>query len=162
PQVVAVVGEAGSGKSRLLYEWKRESATEGTVIFEGRCSSMSQSAPYQPFIGMMRSYFGLLPGDAPAENRRKIAARLGQAGAHPAETPGEAPPPPRQGRRAPRQEVSGPRPLQGHQGRRRGRRPGGSAEARDVRGDPPPRRRRERARPGGDAARRHPVDGRRV
>jgi class 3 adenylate cyclase/tetratricopeptide (TPR) repeat protein len=79
PQVVAVVGEAGSGKSRLLYEWKRRSATEGTVIFEGRCSSISQAAAYHPFVSMLRTYFGFTAVEAPDEARRKVAARLGKS-----------------------------------------------------------------------------------
>jgi len=63
-QVVAVVGEAGSGKSRLIYEFKRQLAAEDVVFLEGRCSSMSQAVPYAPWTSMLRQHFDLSPGDA--------------------------------------------------------------------------------------------------
>jgi class 3 adenylate cyclase/tetratricopeptide (TPR) repeat protein len=63
-QVVAVVGEAGSGKSRLIYEFKRQLATEEVVFLEGRCSSMSQAMPYAPWTSMLRQHFDLSPGDS--------------------------------------------------------------------------------------------------
>src|SRR5262249_43324600 len=44
-QVVAVVGEAGLGKSRLLYEFRHRLGTDAAVFFEGRCSSMSRALP---------------------------------------------------------------------------------------------------------------------
>ncbi len=81
-QVVAVVGEAGSGKSRLLYEFRRRLALEGTVFFEGRCSSMSQAAPYHPFLAMFRQYFDLVPGEAQAVSCDKVSAKVGVQYAH--------------------------------------------------------------------------------
>ncbi len=64
PQVVAVVGPAGSGKSRLLYEFKQRLAGRPVIFFEGRCASLSQVAPYSLWISMLRQYFGLLPGES--------------------------------------------------------------------------------------------------
>ncbi|MBI4515334.1 MAG: AAA family ATPase [Deltaproteobacteria bacterium] len=65
-QVVAVVGDAGSGKSRLLYEFKRQlAAREEVVFFEAHCSSMAQLQPYAPWISMLRQYFGLAAGETP-------------------------------------------------------------------------------------------------
>jgi class 3 adenylate cyclase/tetratricopeptide (TPR) repeat protein/ABC-type lipoprotein export system ATPase subunit len=63
-QVVAVVGEAGSGKSRLIYEFKRQLAAEDVVFLEGRCSSMSHAVPYAPWTSMLRQHFDLSPGDS--------------------------------------------------------------------------------------------------
>src|SRR5262249_49332537 len=37
PQVIAVVGEAGIGKSRLLYEFKQRLADRPALILEARC-----------------------------------------------------------------------------------------------------------------------------
>jgi class 3 adenylate cyclase/tetratricopeptide (TPR) repeat protein len=76
-QVVAVVGEAGSGKSRLLYEFTERLAAAGTVVFSGRCSSMGQAVPYHPFMSMFRRYFDLGPGDSAAVACEKVAARVG-------------------------------------------------------------------------------------
>ncbi|HZP42885.1 MAG TPA: adenylate/guanylate cyclase domain-containing protein [Candidatus Binatia bacterium] len=77
-QVVAVVGDAGCGKSRLVYEFKRRLAGEPAVFFEARCSAMNQAAPFHPFVSMLRAYFGLRPGDPPDAARAKVAARLGK------------------------------------------------------------------------------------
>ena len=63
-QVVAVVGEAGSGKSRLLYEFKQQLASEEVLFLEGRCSSLSHALPYAPWISMLRQHFDLSPGES--------------------------------------------------------------------------------------------------
>ncbi len=75
-QVVAVVGDAGCGKSRLLYELKQRIGDE-PVFFEARCSSMSQAAPFHPFVTMLRTYFGIVSGEDPARARAKVAEVLG-------------------------------------------------------------------------------------
>src|SRR5207237_6423067 len=41
PQVVSVVGEAGSGKSRLVYELHQRLAGEPHLFFEAHCSSLT-------------------------------------------------------------------------------------------------------------------------
>lgn len=74
-QVVAVVGPAGSGKSRLLYEFKQGLAAEEVVFFEGRCSSLSQVAPYALWINMLRQYFDLTPGESSECACDKIAQK---------------------------------------------------------------------------------------
>src|SRR5205809_1577480 len=62
-EVVGVGGEAGLGKTRLLYEFRRRLVGEPAIFFEGRCSALGQAAPYFPFIYMLKHYFGLVPGD---------------------------------------------------------------------------------------------------
>jgi class 3 adenylate cyclase/tetratricopeptide (TPR) repeat protein len=76
-QVVAVVGEAGSGKSRLVYELKQRVAAEPGLFLEGRCSTLGQSVPYFPFVTMFRHYFGLRGDEAPASACAKVVARVG-------------------------------------------------------------------------------------
>src|SRR5437667_847119 len=56
-QVVAVVGEAGSGKSRLLYEFRRRLADDPVMFVEARCASLGQAVPYFPFVAMFRQHF---------------------------------------------------------------------------------------------------------
>jgi class 3 adenylate cyclase len=75
--VVAVVGETGSGKSRLLYEFKRRLEGEGVAFFEGRCSSMNQMVPYHPMLSMLRHFFELGPDDPPEVARERFQAKLG-------------------------------------------------------------------------------------
>ncbi|MET0153458.1 MAG: adenylate/guanylate cyclase domain-containing protein [Candidatus Binatia bacterium] len=77
PQVIAVVGDAGSGKSRLVYELRQRLASEEHLFFEARCSSLSQALPYAPIAGMLRQFFEILPGEPAAAAREKIVARIG-------------------------------------------------------------------------------------
>src|SRR5262245_19377876 len=76
-QVVALVADAGLGKSRLAYEFRRRIEGEA-AFFEGRCSALGQALPYYPFLTMLKQYFGLLPGDGKHEVAAKVAAKLGQ------------------------------------------------------------------------------------
>ena len=63
-QVVAIVGEAGSGKSRLLYEFTRRLAGTPAIVLEGRCSALSQAVPFAPFVAMIERHLGT---EAPAD-----------------------------------------------------------------------------------------------
>jgi len=82
-QVVTVVGDAGSGKSRLIYEFKQRIAREPVAYFEARCSALSQSIPYAPMIDMLRQHFEIASGDAPPVICGKIVARLAELGEAP-------------------------------------------------------------------------------
>jgi DNA-binding SARP family transcriptional activator len=54
-QVVAIIGESGIGKSRLLTEFYRWAATDGANILEGRAFEVSESFAYQPIVTALRS-----------------------------------------------------------------------------------------------------------
>ncbi len=56
-QVVSVVGEAGIGKSRLLYEFRRRlvAAGEDATWLEGRSVSFGQAIPFLPLVSAARS-----------------------------------------------------------------------------------------------------------
>jgi class 3 adenylate cyclase/tetratricopeptide (TPR) repeat protein len=75
-QIVAVVGPAGSGKSRLLYEFKQRLAWERVVFFEGRCASLNQVVPYALWINMLRQYFDLVPAEVPECACEKMLAKI--------------------------------------------------------------------------------------
>ena len=77
PQVVTVVGDAGSGKSRLIYELKQRLGEVPVIFFEARCSAMTQSVSYAPWVTMLRQYFGLTADDGERETCAKISAKLG-------------------------------------------------------------------------------------
>jgi class 3 adenylate cyclase/tetratricopeptide (TPR) repeat protein len=55
-QVVFVAGDAGIGKSRLVYELRRHLALAGEEVtwLEGRCVSFGQTIPLLPVIGQVR------------------------------------------------------------------------------------------------------------
>jgi class 3 adenylate cyclase/tetratricopeptide (TPR) repeat protein len=61
-QVVSVVGEAGLGKSRLLYEFKTHLAASGASLCEGSCFAYGDITPYLPFLDVIRA-FEAIPDD---------------------------------------------------------------------------------------------------
>ncbi|HVN83841.1 MAG TPA: adenylate/guanylate cyclase domain-containing protein [Candidatus Binatia bacterium] len=76
-QVITVVGHAGSGKSRLLYEFKRRvQESDDAVVFEARCSSLSRLHPYAPWISMLKQHFGLTHGDSNDSACEKVAQHV--------------------------------------------------------------------------------------
>jgi len=76
-QVVTIVGDAGLGKSRLVYEFRQRMAGEPIVFFESYCSSISQGIPYHPILDMLRRYFGVEVGERNDTAGDKIASKLG-------------------------------------------------------------------------------------
>jgi class 3 adenylate cyclase/tetratricopeptide (TPR) repeat protein len=75
-EVVTVVGGAGSGKSRLIYEWKHHIADQPGLVLEGRCSALGHAVPYLPFVTMFRAYFDLVPGETRESAIAKLCARV--------------------------------------------------------------------------------------
>ncbi len=75
-QLVSVIGEAGSGKSRLVHEFKRKLASRDVAIFEGRASTLTQSVPFAPILELMRSFFAIAPGDDPETICARIAEKV--------------------------------------------------------------------------------------
>ncbi len=75
-QVVAVVGDAGSGKSRLLYEFRQRLLAAEVPVFEGRCASMSTTLPYHPFLAMFARWFDLDWDDEETVACAKLVAKF--------------------------------------------------------------------------------------
>jgi class 3 adenylate cyclase len=55
-QVVAVVGEAGVGKSRLVYEFVHSHHTPGWLVLESASVSYGKATPYFPVIDLLKRY----------------------------------------------------------------------------------------------------------
>src|SRR5262249_37990294 len=58
-QVVAVVGEAGVGKSRLIYELARARRLDGWRVLEGAALSYGRAMSYRPVIDLLTGYFAI-------------------------------------------------------------------------------------------------------
>jgi len=58
-QVVGIVGDAGLGKSRLVFEFRRALSRRDVTWLEGRCLSYGVSMPFLPILEMLRENFGL-------------------------------------------------------------------------------------------------------
>ncbi len=79
-RVVTIVGEAGIGKSRLLWELRNRLPAGTAAWVEGTCVPYGQSTPYLPVIDIVRALLGLADGDPEREMERKAAARLRDLG----------------------------------------------------------------------------------
>src|SRR5918996_6541468 len=75
-QVVAMVGEAGVGKSRLVAELLRSDVPGGWRVLRSRSVSYGKSTAYFPVIDLLRAYFDLADRDDPSRVADKVRARL--------------------------------------------------------------------------------------
>ncbi len=71
-RAVFVVGEAGIGKSRLVYEFRERLRDEPHVWVEGRCASYARDTAFLPLIDAMRRAFGLEDRDDDTQAIAKI------------------------------------------------------------------------------------------
>jgi class 3 adenylate cyclase/tetratricopeptide (TPR) repeat protein len=75
-QVVAVIGEAGVGKSRLLYEFTRSHHTHGWLLLEGSSVSYGKAMPYLPVRELLKAYFQIEERDEGQRIREKVTGKL--------------------------------------------------------------------------------------
>ena len=71
-QVFSIVAEAGLGKSRLLYEFRKAVAEEEGLVLEGKCLSYGRAMAYHPFIEILKTTFDVREGDEEAEIKKKV------------------------------------------------------------------------------------------
>jgi class 3 adenylate cyclase/predicted ATPase len=76
-QIVAVIGEAGVGKSRLFYEFIHSPWTGEWLILEGTSVSYGKATSYLPVIDLLKTYFRIEDRDDDHTIREKVADRLG-------------------------------------------------------------------------------------
>ena len=74
--LMALVGEPGVGKSRLVRELAQRPGAQDLTVLEGRPVVYRKTTAWRPVVEMLRAYFPLEPDEAPAAAREKIAARL--------------------------------------------------------------------------------------
>src|SRR5262249_58480704 len=56
-QVVALVGEPGVGKSRLVWEVTHSHRVHGWLVLQAGSVSYGKAASYLPAVGLLKSYF---------------------------------------------------------------------------------------------------------
>ena len=79
-QVVGIVAEAGQGKSRLLYEFRKRLEDKPVTYLEGRCLSYGSSIPYHPIIDVLRYHCGITETDSPEVIVEKVGVALREVG----------------------------------------------------------------------------------
>ncbi len=75
-QVVGIVGEAGVGKSRLLFELRQALPQRGLTYLEGHCLHYGGSMPYLPILDVFRSFVGIKEGERESVIRKKMKQRI--------------------------------------------------------------------------------------
>ena len=76
------------GKSRLLYEFRRQMGETQNFVLAGNCSADGRQTPFLPFIEVVRGSFQLEVGEAEAEISRKLDLGLSVLGLQSAENLG--------------------------------------------------------------------------
>ena len=75
-QVVGIVAEAGTGKSRLCFEFVERCRREGLTVSVGRALAHGRDIPLLPILQAFRSYYGVEDHDEPRQVREKIGRRM--------------------------------------------------------------------------------------
>jgi predicted ATPase/class 3 adenylate cyclase len=75
-QVVAVVGEAGVGKSRLVYEFIHSHHTPGWLVLESASVSYGKATPYFPVIDLLKRYSHVEERDDVRTIRAKVTGQV--------------------------------------------------------------------------------------
>ena len=75
-QFVVITGEAGIGKSRLLYEFQNTLEARGVTVLEGRSQPQGSNTPYLPLLDALRTGLNLGQGETPQEQGKAALATL--------------------------------------------------------------------------------------
>jgi class 3 adenylate cyclase/tetratricopeptide (TPR) repeat protein len=75
-QVVGLVGEAGVGKSRILFEMRSMLPQGEHSYLEGRCIHFGGSMIYLPILDILRSYFEIKDGDPELTIKKKTEEKI--------------------------------------------------------------------------------------
>src|SRR5204862_6712126 len=75
-QVAAVVGEAGVGKSRLVYEFVHAHRPQGWLVLESASVSYGKATPYFPVLDLLRRYARVDERDDTRTIRAKVTGQL--------------------------------------------------------------------------------------
>jgi class 3 adenylate cyclase len=75
-QVVAAVGEAGVGKSRLVYEFLHAPYTQGWLVLESASVSYGKASSYFPVIDLLKRYGHIEEHDDTRTIRAKVTGQV--------------------------------------------------------------------------------------
>jgi class 3 adenylate cyclase/tetratricopeptide (TPR) repeat protein len=75
-EVVALVGEAGMGKSRLVWEFTHSHRLQGCTVLESASVSYGKATAYKPLIELLHSYLQIEDNDDARKVREKVTGKL--------------------------------------------------------------------------------------
>ena len=75
-QVVAIVGEPGVGKSRLVWEVTHSHRVHGWLVLHAGAVSYGKATSYLPMIDLLKAYFTIEDRDGPRAVQEKVTGKL--------------------------------------------------------------------------------------
>jgi class 3 adenylate cyclase len=75
-QVAAIVGDAGVGKSRLVYELTHSHRLRDWLVLESGSMAYGRATAYLPVIDVLEAYFDIRDGDDHRAIREKVTGKL--------------------------------------------------------------------------------------
>jgi class 3 adenylate cyclase len=75
-QVVAIVGEPGVGKSRLVWEVTHSHRIHGWLVLQASSVSYGKTTSYLPVIDLLRNYFAIEDRDGARAIQEKVTGKL--------------------------------------------------------------------------------------
>ena len=75
-QAFSIIGEAGIGKSRFLYEFRKAVSNEDITFLEGKCLSYGKGIPYHPISDVLRGNFDIGENETDERIRTKLKKGL--------------------------------------------------------------------------------------
>ena len=75
-QILALCGEAGMGKSRLVYEFTHSHLPPEWTVLEATSASYGKATPYYPLMELLRRYFQIHEGESHETIRLKVQTHL--------------------------------------------------------------------------------------
>src|SRR5579863_2642797 len=74
-QIAAAIAEAGTGKSRLFFEFKAKNQS-GWMVLEAFSVSHGKANAYQPILDLLHNYFKIIGEDDERTRREKVAGKI--------------------------------------------------------------------------------------
>jgi len=75
-QAISIISDAGIGKSRLLYEFRKAVTNESVTFLEGRCLSYGRNVAYHSVVDVLKANFDIHDNDTEQETREKVTRFL--------------------------------------------------------------------------------------
>jgi class 3 adenylate cyclase/tetratricopeptide (TPR) repeat protein len=75
-QIIAIVGEAGVGKSRLVWEVTHSHRVQGWLVLQAGSVSYGKATSYLPVVDLLKGYFCIEDRDEPRTAREKVMGKL--------------------------------------------------------------------------------------
>jgi len=75
-QAICILGEAGEGKTRLIYEFRKKIDPQETTYLDSQCIAYGKTIPYYPVLELLKKSFKVNEFDSPEKVRSTIETKL--------------------------------------------------------------------------------------